>query len=306
MNDKCDVHYNYLTFIVNIVIISAIFISCRKVNDEQFINRPLSGMLFYNKSSGMYKYDLKERSFQMVIAYPENKMILDDITMINNNKFIVEELVDGLYGISLVDKEIKFLRDGTKSVFIPEHNKILFYARDKVDKGRYKLYIAKIDTLNQPLFISNAPNTIKPYQKPVQISKDVVIFIGENDTLCAYNIATNSIKSTMISINALPMVWLKSANRLLCSWSGGGNIKIYSIDLQKKIIEEYNSLPDAVCIEYVEKIDMLLYSKHEYGYLGELGKVKYSLLGYFPKDKATMQIGTDLGISNFIYFPELK
>ena len=108
MNDKCDVHYNYLTFIVNIVIISAIFISCRKVNDEQFINRPLSGMLFYNKSSGMYKYDLKERSFQMVIAYPENKMILDDITMINNNKFIVEELVDGLYGISLVDKEIKF------------------------------------------------------------------------------------------------------------------------------------------------------------------------------------------------------
>jgi hypothetical protein len=289
---------------ITILAVSNILLSCNKVAHHQALGTQISGALIYNNLSEMYKFDLEKKRSQLIFSFPKDKWILENITRISNDEYIVEDPVEGLFKINVSKKEFRFLRDGSKCVFIAEHNKILFYAKDKIIKNQYKLFIANIDSVDHPYAISNVPKTIKPYERAVRISKDIVVFIGESDTLYTYNISTNITKSEKLSINASPMVWVKSINKLLYRWSGGGKICTYSVDLKSKRIEEYRELPDVICAEYVEKEDMLIYSKYVYGFLGELSKARYELNIYSIKDKTTMEIENDPGLSNFLYVLE--
>lgn len=286
---------------IYVILIVICFISCSD-NNKQHNERNIQGELIYIAiNSLMYKYNLKTREKELLIRFPRDICAMGKPIFLSNNKYIIEDLSDGLYEVNVESKGLKFMIKGTRPVFIQKYKKIMYYAKNN-GKKEYKLFIVHIDSLKNPLLVSNIPKIEKPYREVVPISEDEVVFKTEDNSLCIYNVSTNLYRLIKVQMpeGAFPILWVKSIKKLLMSKHGGGRVKIYLIDLDENTIQECNTLIDANITAYVEKYNLLLFYKVEYGILGELGRVSFPLFAYFFDENITMKID-GIKADNFIY-----
>lgn len=162
--------------------------------------------------------DFEKKSNEIIYEFPVGVIIEEKIYQIDSDTLLFSLPDEGkILSIDLNSKSIKYLGKGDAPVYMPEHEKILFYGKDKNGKGA--LLIADKN-------LSNVKSITRSGRydpaKIVVVSSDEVVFQkGFRDSkvkeLWKFNIASNELSKFSDKDDCrLVNVWRRATGQLIC------------------------------------------------------------------------------------------
>lgn len=198
----------------------------------------------------------------------KNVATINYITKVNNNTLLFDECaVTGScyikrYSMDVGQDDILF--PGRLPSYILNHNKLFFYG-ESPDNQNWLYVISYEDESSSSKIIKEPkwrmlPNGIRqPVTIPViQISKNEVLFVGEEEQLLKYNILNKKLIPTGIN-NCRPILWKEKTNQLLCSdWNTN---MPFLLDIETLDKTDIQDLEGAYGFIYMPTSDSLIYGR---------------------------------------------
>jgi|GEM_PF-6943407 hypothetical protein len=286
--------------IIGVIIIIFLLIKSNPITKEETKKEiQMHGSVMFTDGTGtISKLDLEIKKIDTVLNSSRNGFI--SITRISKDEFILNES-RGLVKYDVNTGNIHSMRTGLRQTFIKEYKKLFFYD-DIKGLDRAGLYMASIDSLDNAILLTKAPERPNEFVVPIQIASDKIIFIGEDYNLWIYNISSGKLTTTGISGKYNPIAWISNRKILLCNVSGGGMQNIYEINLETKDIKETTSnYSDEVGLIYIDKYDASIYCRMISGLCGDLSASSHNLYVYFYKEDRNIKIASDVRMYSGVY-----
>lgn len=298
--------YTFLAKVLCIILFILISLSCKiDRNSNLTSDVKLRGTLIFAESGFILKLNLQSKVIDTILS----REMIQRIVKVSNDDFVIEAPC-GISSFNIRTGSMKFIHRGCNLFYFEKHKKIFYY--DETGEGEvFGLYMASIDSLNQPHLIFKAPKGIRfttYLVPPVQISDDEIICIGgdkmqEDLKLWIYNIRNNVLTPTGISGKYSPVCWIGSQNILLCKPNNLSD-DIYEIDLRTKMIEKSTVLNHISYMIYINKYDVIIYSKIFPGMLGELSETYDDLHVYSFKENKEFRYIPNICMDSAIFIDE--
>lgn len=182
---------------------------------------PKKGVLIYGFGDTIYQLNLSNK--QRKILYHMQYASIGQLSKIDQDHFLFSLNLDNDY-IAIFNRktgQVKKLRQGGESIYMPKYKKILFnYSPSfSVGPGLYETDMA--DLVHTARRVSGSVSMVGNY-KLIPISDDEVVLQTSGSpppTAWSYNLKTQQFKA--FSNNCYPSVWLQGKNKLLCGSTEG-------------------------------------------------------------------------------------
>ena len=160
---------------------------------------------------------------------------------------------------------VTLLRSGWLPTYVSSHGKLFFYDSDR--DGAKWLFVAALENINAATKIAKEPRGkvlsngvhYSATLAVVQISNDEIVFLGVEERLWSYNIATAGLTSMDID-SCRPMLWMDRRRQFLCSnpWDESTP---FLLDIDSKKKTPIPELRRARGFVYVANEDALIYGR---------------------------------------------
>ncbi len=166
----------------------------------------------------IYVMDFEKKSNELFYEFPVGVLVRDKIYQIDSETLLFS-LSDrgGIHSIDLNSKRINYLGKGLAPVYMPEHEKILFYGKDENGKGAILIADKNLNNVKS----MGRSGRYDP-AKIVVISSDEVVFQkgfrnSKIKELWKFNVASNELSKFSDKDDCrLVNIWRRATGQLIC------------------------------------------------------------------------------------------